>query len=30
LGWEPTKPGLAQMIGDAWEFAQARPTGYSE
>jgi UDP-glucose 4-epimerase len=30
LGWEPKKPALAQMIGDAWEFAQARPMGYSE
>jgi len=30
LGWEPKKPGLAQMIGDAWEFTQARPTGYSD
>jgi UDP-glucose 4-epimerase len=30
LGWEPQKPALAEMIGDAWEFAQARPMGYSE
>jgi UDP-glucose 4-epimerase len=30
LGWEARKPELEQMIGDAWAFAQARPTGYSE
>lgn len=30
LGWEPKKPGLAEMVGDAWEFARARPKGYSE
>ena len=30
LGWEPRKPQLAQMVGDAWEFARARPDGYSE
>jgi UDP-glucose 4-epimerase len=30
LGWEPNKPGLAEMVGDAWEFARARPKGYSE
>ena len=30
LGWAPNKPELAQMVGDAWAFAQARPQGYSE
>jgi UDP-glucose 4-epimerase len=30
LGWEPRKPELSQMIGDAWAFAQARPSGYSD
>jgi UDP-glucose 4-epimerase len=30
LGWEPRKPGLADMVGDAWRFAQAHPSGYSE
>jgi UDP-glucose 4-epimerase len=30
LGWEPRKPGLEQMVADAWGFAQARPDGYSE
>jgi len=30
LGWEPHKPELRQMIGDAWRFAQAQPDGYSE
>ncbi len=28
LGWSPYKPQLAQMIADAWEFAQANPHGY--
>jgi UDP-glucose 4-epimerase len=30
LGWSPAKPGLEQMVGDAWAFAQAHPRGYSE
>jgi UDP-glucose 4-epimerase len=30
LGWEPKKPELAEMIGDAWGFAQAQPEGYSD
>jgi UDP-glucose 4-epimerase len=30
LGWEPRKSALAEMVGDAWTFAQARPHGYSE
>ncbi len=30
LRWEPRKPHLAEMVADAWEFAQARPHGYSE
>jgi UDP-glucose 4-epimerase len=30
LGWEPRKPELSQMIVDAWAFAQARPSGYSD
>ena len=30
LGWEPRKPGLEEMVGDAWAFAQAHPKGYSE
>jgi UDP-glucose 4-epimerase len=30
LGWEPRKPSLADMVGDAWQFAQAHPRGYSE
>ncbi len=28
LGWEARKPALADMIGDAWAFAQAHPDGY--
>jgi len=30
LGWEPRKPGIGEMVGDAWAFAQAHPSGYSE
>jgi UDP-glucose 4-epimerase len=30
LGWEPRKPGLEQIVADAWAFAQAHPRGYSE
>ena len=30
LGWRPRKPELAEMVSDAWQFAQARPGGYSE
>ena len=30
LGWEPRKPGLEEMVADAWEFAQANPRGYSQ
>jgi UDP-glucose 4-epimerase len=29
LGWTAQKPELDQMVADAWEFAQARPGGYS-
>jgi UDP-glucose 4-epimerase len=29
LGWEPRKPELEAMIGDAWEWAQAHPDGYA-
>jgi UDP-glucose 4-epimerase len=29
LGWEPRKPTLADMVGDAWAFAQSRPHGYA-
>jgi UDP-glucose 4-epimerase len=29
LGWEPRKPALADMVADAWAFAQARPHGYA-
>ncbi len=29
LGWEATKPGLEQIVADAWAFAQAHPNGYS-
>ena len=28
LGWKPEKPGLEQIVADAWAFAQARPDGY--
>jgi UDP-glucose 4-epimerase len=30
LGWEPRKPELEQMVGDAWAFARSRPDGYSD
>jgi UDP-glucose 4-epimerase len=30
LGWEPRKPTLEEMVGDAWAFAQANPNGYSD
>jgi UDP-glucose 4-epimerase len=30
LGWQARKPELAEMVGDAWAFAQARPHGYSD
>ena len=29
LGWEPRKPALAEMVGDAWTFARAHPHGYA-
>ena len=28
LGWEPRKPGLQEILADAWAFARARPHGY--
>jgi len=28
LGWTPRKPAVADMIADAWAFAQAHPHGY--
>jgi UDP-glucose 4-epimerase len=30
LGWQAHKPGLEEIVADAWAFAQARPSGYSE
>jgi UDP-glucose 4-epimerase len=30
LGWHPHKPGLAEIVGDAWAFARAHPSGYSK
>jgi UDP-glucose 4-epimerase len=30
LGWQPQKPGLEQIVADAWAFARAHPSGYSE
>jgi UDP-glucose 4-epimerase len=29
LGWEARKPALADMVGDAWAFAQSHPHGYA-
>ena len=28
LGWEPQRPDLADIIGDAWRFLQSHPRGY--
>jgi UDP-glucose 4-epimerase len=30
LGWQPHKPGLEEIVADAWAFARAHPRGYSE
>jgi UDP-glucose 4-epimerase len=30
LGWKPRKAPIEDMVSDAWEFAQAHPSGYSE
>jgi UDP-glucose 4-epimerase len=30
LGWKPRKPGLEEMVADAWAFAEAHPNGYSD
>ena len=30
LGWSPAKPALTEMVADAWAFALARPSGYSD
>jgi UDP-glucose 4-epimerase len=30
LGWEPRKPGLEQIIADAWAWHQAHPHGYGD
>ena len=30
LGWSARKPALADMVEDAWRFAQAHPRGYSD
>jgi UDP-glucose 4-epimerase len=30
LAWDPHKPGLEQMVADAWEFLREHPQGYSE
>jgi UDP-glucose 4-epimerase len=28
LGWKPTRAGLADIIGDAWNFLRSHPRGY--
>ena len=28
LGWEPERPGLRDILSDAWRFLQAHPNGY--
>jgi UDP-glucose 4-epimerase len=30
LGWQTRKPGLEEMVGDAWAFARAHPNGYRD
>ncbi len=30
LGWEPEKPGLEDMISDAWKWMQDHPNGYEQ
>lgn len=30
LAWSPRKPGLDEMLADAWAFAQSHPDGYEE
>ena len=30
LGWHARKPGLEEIVADAWAFARSRPSGYSE
>jgi UDP-glucose 4-epimerase len=30
LGWQAHKPGLEEIVADAWAFARSRPRGYSE
>ncbi len=30
LGWAPEKPGLEQIVSDAWAFMRAHPHGYSQ
>lgn len=29
LGWRPRKPGLEEIVADAWAFARSHPNGYS-
>jgi UDP-glucose 4-epimerase len=30
LGWQPRFPGLAEIIGSAWEWHRAHPNGYNQ
>ena len=30
LGWRPTRPNLEEMVGSAWAWRQANPTGYPD
>ena len=29
LGWKPARPGLEDIVSDAWRFAEAHPNGYA-
>ena len=30
LGWEPRRSSLEDIVGDAWNFLQRKPDGFSE
>ena len=30
LGWSPQKPGLAEIVADAWRWHTAHPNGYRD
>jgi UDP-glucose 4-epimerase len=30
LGWVPARPGIEDIVADAWRFQRAHPNGYAE